>query len=450
MDLVHPHARLIDARSGRELAGRALAARVEAAAEELSALPGGLLLAPMPTEVRAVVRYLGALESGRPIALLDPAISREALLELVRRFVPAVVADPPGDSDPPAGYHRAGDPPRWVCSDAAPHHPGLGVLLTTSGSTGNPKLVRLARAAVLANARSVAESLGLTPGDVAPTSLPMHYTYGLSTLNSHLGCGAGVLVTPASVLDPAFWAAADAHRATLLSAVPYQFEMLHRTGFDPAAYPTLRAITQAGARLRTELVTDFAGRMRAAGGHLIKMYGMTEAPRISVLPPERLAEKPSSVGRAIPGGALSVAGDGEVVYEGPNVMMGYALSAADLTRGDDLGGRIRTGDLGHLDEEGFLYLDGRLKRIAKVFGVRVNLDDVERLLRGRGPVAAVTGDDRVVVWAEGVDTAACGELARDLAGRLNLHWSGFDVRGIDRLPLLGTGKVDYRLLEARV
>jgi len=226
--------------------------------------------------------------------------------------------------------------------------------------------------------------------------------------------------------------------------------MLRRLRFDPARYPTLRTLTQAGGRLRPELVEDFAGRMAAVGGKLFVMYGQTEATaRMTVLPPERMADKPGSAGRAIPGGSLAIA-DGEVVYSGPNVMMGYAESAADLARGDDLGGVLRTGDLGRLDDEGFLFITGRLKRIGKVFGVRVNLDDVERELAAHGAVAAVAGDDKLHVFVEGADANAARSVRGELATFLDTHFTGLDVRGIDALPLLPTGKIDYRSLEALV
>ena len=136
--------------------------------------------------------------------------------------------------------------------------------------------------------------------------------------------------------------------------------------------------------------------MAARGGRFFVMYGQTEATaRIAYVPPDRLSEKLGSAGIAIPGGRLSIepagAGTmdgpvtGEVVYEGPNVMLGYATGSGDLALGDELGGVLRTGDIGYLDEDGFLFLVGRSKRIAKVFGLRINLDEVEAAMREHGP-----------------------------------------------------------------
>ena len=130
-------------------------------------------------------------------------------------------------------------------------------------------------------------------------------------------------------------------------------------------------------------------------------------------------------------------------------MMGYAESAADLTRGDDQGGVLSTGDLGYLDDRGFVWLKGRLKRFGKIFGVRVNLHDIEEMLRDQGPVVAVRRD-RVIIFVEGITAEGAKALAGRLSERLRLHRSGFDVRSIDRLPQLPNGKIDYRLLEAQV
>jgi acyl-CoA synthetase (AMP-forming)/AMP-acid ligase II len=214
------------------------------------------------------------------------------------------------------------------------------------------------------------------------------------------------------------------------------------------------------------MILAYHEKIQALGGRFYVMWGQTEAgPRMSTLPAERLPEKVGSPGCALPGGRLSVrtedgseteqAGvEGEIVYRGPNVMMGYAENAADLSRGDDLGGALATGDLGYLDEEGFLFLTGRLKRIGKVFGIRVNLDDIEKLVSrspvpGLGPVAAIPSGDNVILWCEGdLDAAGRAELAKLLAEQMKLHRSGFDVRAIAALPLLSNGKVDYKALEA--
>ncbi|MFI7539853.1 AMP-binding protein [Actinoplanes sp. NPDC049599] len=441
MNLLHPRARVVDAETGRTLDR----ARVDAVAARLARRPPGVIFALTPTDLDAVELYLGALAARRPLALLDPDLERTLLPALLDRFAPILVTGV--TTAPPDGYRAAED--GWVReTPAVEPHPALALLLTTSGSTGNPKLVRLSRASVLANAAAIGQSLGITPDDVAPTTLPLFYTYGLSVLNSHLLAGATVLLERGGILQRDFWTAVGTHGVTSLAAVPYQYEMLRRLRFDPARYPSLRTLTQAGGRLRPELVEDFAGRMTAVGGRLFVMYGQTEATaRMAVLPPERIADRLGSAGLPIPGGALEIA-DGEVVYTGPNVMMGYAESAADLARGDELGGVLRTGDLGHLDDEGFLFLTGRRKRIGKVFGVRVNLDDVERTLAPHGPVAAVAGDDRLHVFLEGADATATRSVRGELAGFLDTHFSGLDVRGIDALPLLPTGKIDYRSLEA--
>ncbi len=409
MNLLHPGARVIDAETGETLTE----ALVEAAAAELAAEADGVVFLPFPTTVPAVARYLAAFRIGRPVVLLDPDADHTDLIERFRTTTGGV-------------------------------HPDLALLLTTSGSTGNPKLVRLSAAAVRANAEQIVEVLGITADDVAITTLPLFYSYGMSVLNSHLLAGATVVLERTGIMQRTFWTAAAEHGVTSMAFVPYQYEMLRRLRFDPAKYPALRNLTQAGGRLRADLVTDFAQRMATVGGRLFVMYGQTEAaPRMATLPPDRLADRLGSVGRALPGGSFAIEDD-EVVYRGPNVMMGYAESAADLARGDEMGGVLRTGDLGRLDDEGFLFLTGRTKRMGKVFGVRINLDDVEKNF----PVAAVAGDDKLHVFAEGVSDDEARGLRTKITEWLGTHHTGVVVRSVDGLPLLPNGKIDYRALES--
>ncbi|RKN14902.1 long-chain fatty acid--CoA ligase [Micromonospora musae] len=473
MNLIAPSARLIDAATGEILAGAELSAAVDRTAEAYAALPPGVVFARAGTSVPTVLRYAGALRAGRAVALLDPALDPAVLADFIGRFEPAVVvglAEGGAGADSgerPKSYQQVDDEvlgPVWrrEVPPADQPHPELAVLLATSGSTGDPKFVRLSSSAVSSNAAAIAEALAIGPDEIAPTSLPLYYSFGMSVLNSHLAAGATVLVIDGGVLAREFWQAVQTYGATSLAGVPYNYEMLHRIRWSPAKYPSIRTLTQAGGKLRDEMILAFHEKISAAGGRFHVMWGCTEAgPRMSTLPADALPARVGSVGPALAGGSFSVVNAegaetaapgviGELVYRGPNVMMGYAENSADLTRGDDQGGVLRTGDLGHLDEDGFVWLRGRIKRFGKIFGIRVNLHDIEEMLRDQGPVVVVSGPDKVVVFVEGIDENAARDLAGRLAERLKLHRSGFDVRTIERLPQLPNGKIDYRSLEAQV
>jgi acyl-CoA synthetase (AMP-forming)/AMP-acid ligase II len=460
MGLAHPSARLVDARSGARLVGPELARRVEATAASIAALPDGVVFLRFPLDVDSIVGFLGAWSARRAVALVDPDLDPALLNASVDRYEPVAVLGADPDREAPA-THRPGDDPLLGChwrrqaeATVVPHR-DLAILLATSGSTGDPKLVRLSRTGVMANTDAIIEVLGVAPDDVAITSLPFHYSYGMSVLTTHLRAGATVVVEPASLIERDFWSTVDRRGVTTLAVVPSQVAMLRRLRFDPARHPTLRVVTQAGGRLAPESAIELHARLAPSGGKLFVMYGQTEAgPRMTTLPPERLPDKPGSVGPALPGGSLSIRttggsetteaeASGEIIYRGPNVMLGYATTAADLARGDVNEGCLETGDLGHLDEDGFLFLEGRARRFAKVFGVRLNLDDIEGMLSSLGSVAAVAGDDTVIVFIVGADQAILDAGRTTLAQRLRLHWSGFDVRSIPELPVLSTGKVDY-------
>lgn len=381
-------------------------------------MPGReLVLARCGPDALSAIGYLAAVAAGHAVILLEADADPTAILETYDpRFV-------------------ISEREVHVREDAAPAqlHPDLCVLLSTSGSTGSPKLVRLTERNVLANAASIAQYLALDPGERAIASLPLPYSYGLSVLNSHLIAGASVAFTPHSVIRPEFWEDVRRHAVTSFAGVPYAYAMLERIGMRDMDLPHLRTMTQAGGRLAPEVAARYATRAR-----FFVMYGQTEATaRIAYVPPERLADKPGAIGIAIPDGRLSV-DDGELVYSGPNVMQGYATTRADLARGDELAGILRTGDLGRADDEGFFYVTGRAKRIAKVYGQRINLDEVEAAVDG--PAGAIAGDDRIDVFAER------GADARALAARFRVPPRALGVHQIERLPVKGSGKIDYAAL----
>ena len=313
-------------------------------------------------------------------------------------------------------------------------HPDLALLLTTSGSTGSPKLVRLTLRNLAANAESIAQYLQLTPQERPITSLPMSYSYGLSVINSHLQVGATIVFTEDGVLQREFWDAVDQHHCTSFAGVPYTYQMLLQTGLLNKKGSSLRTLTQAGGRLEERYIQQMYDLAMARGWKFMVMYGQTEATaRISYVPFERLGGKVGSVGIAIPNGLLSVdEHTGELVYRGPNVMLGYAECRDDLAKGDELHGVLRTGDLARQDDDGYFYITGRLKRFLKLFGKRFNLDDVEKILSRRfeTSVACYGRDDLLMVAVEHCDDpeAISQDRVRDIRSAANGGEGGCDER----------------------
>jgi acyl-CoA synthetase (AMP-forming)/AMP-acid ligase II len=195
----------------------------------------------------------------------------------------------------------------------------------------------------------------------------------------------------------------------------------------------------------------------ALGGRFFVMYGQTEAaPRITTLPHERLLEKLGSVGPALPGGRLSILDEdgascppgvpGRVVYDGANVMLGYAHGRPDLALGDVMGGRLETGDLGWLDVEGYLTLTGRSKRIAKLHGLRLNLEEVEARFAAAGEVAAAERGDKILLFTAAPEVVSA--LVPVVAAEYKVPAASFGVRPQTTLPRKASGKIDYAALES--
>lgn len=415
--------------------------------------PGGpdralIAIEAAPT-LPAVVGLIGALRAGHAVALL-PQDDPDAARAFADGFDPDLTWRPTGgrwrlDRTGTSGPVRGG------------LHPDLALLLMTSGSTGRPRAVRLAGSALDANARAIARYLDLTPAERAALVLPLHYSYGLSVLTSHLASGASVWLHPGSVLDDGFAGALDASGATSLAGVPWTYELLERTGFRDAALPTLQTMTVAGGRLPVERVRQYDRHLRARGGRLFLMYGQTEATaRIAYLPPERAATDPDCIGVAIPGGRLSLAdpegqplatGVGELVYHGPNVMMGYGETRADLARGADVTA-LRTGDLAERTPDGLYRLLGRRRRMSKIAGLRLSHDALEATLAMEGLAVAIIGDDtRLTAAFEGSATAEA--VLRALGRATGLPRTRLHALRLASLPRLASGKPDYPAIRAR-
>lgn len=395
-----------------------------------------------------LMAYLGALRSGQAVCLVDADLQPELLNNLVERYLPDWIFAP--EARQISGYVQSEARTGWLYKNGAATieksiAPELAVLLPTSGSTGSPKLVRLSLQNLRANAESIVSYLGITEEERGLTSLPMSYSYGLSVVNTHLQAGASLLVTGGSFLQREYWDFVAWHKPTSLAGVPYHYEVMLRMRMLEKDLPGLRTLTQAGGRLDPERIARLQKMSSERGWRFFVMYGQTEATaRISYVPPDRLCEKLGSIGIAVPGGSLSLDGEtGELLYAGPNVMLGYAEERSDLEKGDELKGRLRTGDLAKKDEDGYYYIVGRSKRFLKIYGRRFSLDEMEALIKQHaGGCAACFGvDDQVRIAIDKSTTEqVVAQLLKDL---LKIHPNAFRIVRIESIPRLPNGKVDY-------
>ena len=333
----------------------------------------------------------------------------------------------------------------------------LALMLLTSGSTGSPKLVKLTKKNIFSNAASIAEYLNIDENERPITSLPIHYSFGLSIINSHLLKGATILLTNKSIAQKEFWSFAKEQNTTSLSGVPYTYEMLKRLRFFRMTLPSIITLTQAGGKLSANLVQEYVDFAHQSGRQFIVMYGQTEATaRMSYLPFDQAKEKYKSVGIAIPGGTLSLRDvngniieesdiDGELIYKGDNVSLGYAECLLDLRIGDENKGMLQTGDIARRDSDGFYYITGRLKRFIKIYGNRVSLDHSEQIVKTITPNCACVGkDDKMVVYVS--DASLCKEVRDLLSNKTGLNYQAFEVRSIEEIPKNSSGKVRYSQL----
>lgn len=394
----------------------------------------------------AIIAYLAALAGEHAVALLPPGDTRAAA-SFEEKYRPDIC------------FRKIGD--RWR-TDPAAHpssetlHPDLALLLSTSGSTGQGKFVRLSGGNLDGNANSIVRFLHLERNDRGTLILPLHYSYGLSVLNSHLAAHASLFVPRKSILDPGFVKDLSENRCTNFSGVPYSFELFEQIGLRQQNLPDLRMMTVAGGRLPADLVRLYGTHLSRQGKELFVMYGQTEATaRMTYVPPHQLVENPDSIGIAIPGGELGLVDEygmvihendapGELIYSGPNIMMGYASNRSDLSRGAELA-ELKTGDLAIRDKHGIYRIVGRRSRMSKIAGLRIGHDAIEHALSLQGIHAAVFGDDQSI---SAVYTSAhsCNVVRKAMMEASGLSAMHVSASRHENLPRLASGKVDYQRL----
>jgi len=414
-------------------------------------------------ETGSVLGYVSFINNGIVPLLLNSRMEEELLKNLLEAYEPSYLWVPRDQAEQFHGMKEEYSAYNYVLlkTDYEKNYPlysELGLLLTTSGSTGSRKLVRQSYVNVLDNAQAIVKYLELDASERPITTLPMNYTYGLSIINSHFLVGATLLMTEKTLMQKEFWTFFKEYEATSFGGVPYTYEMLDRLNFYRMKLPSLCTMTQAGGKLQPELHGKLAKYAEGSGRKFVVMYGQCEATaRMGYLPPERAAEKKGSMGIAIPGGCFHLIDEngnkiteayttGELIYEGKNVTLGYAECGEDLDKGDERHGILKTEDMAQFDDDGYYYIVGRKKRFLKIYGNRVSLDETERMIKGRFGIetAAAGVDDHIYIF---VTAEKAADSVRDFViGKTRLNPAAFKVIVIDEIPKNDSGKILYKEL----
>lgn len=355
-----------------------------------------IALIVMNNDVGAVVFYLACLMVGTVPIIVDKKVTRLEINQYIKKYKPELVlilsqSDLMDMFDWNSDYTKMRNIYRHILYRSKVKVKKrisslLAILLPTSGTIHVSKLVRVSKENIYDNAKNICKALQISTDDIAITSLPLSYTYGLSVLNTHLLKHATILLTDKSVLQKSFWQFSNHYKATSFAGVPYTYELLERNGHLNKEN-TIKVYTQAGGRLSIRLQKLFTEYCIQNAKKFYVMYGQTEATaRISVLQMDYAIKKMGSVGRVINGGAVHIqkqnpfVDEGEIIYSGKNVCLGYCSNLEDISKDDENDGVLYTGDIGYIDEEGFIFITGRKSDFIKKYGRRICLSSIAKMI----------------------------------------------------------------------
>jgi len=423
-----------------------------------------------------IIAYLAIIRSGNTALLFETGISESQLAAIYRqcrirvsfvqnKFLPKVAGkDNLITEDVLAGL------PSLPLPGVPVGENDVAVVIFTSGSTGAKKGVMLTHRNLCANTGSIVQYLELTPDDRICATLPLFYCFGASLLHTHLRACGSILLSN-NIFIGGVIRDINTHRCTGFAGVPSTYQILTtKTPFLKEKLPTLRYMQQAGGQLPNKYIRMIAEAFPEK--KFIVMYGATEATaRLSYLPPDKVLTKLGSIGKGIPGVTLTVVNEqgipvqpgeiGEIIASGDNIMKGY-YGDPEGTAEVIQDGKLLTGDLATVDDEGYIFIHGRKKNIIKSGGYRISPNEIEEFIC---PLDGVVGcvvvglPDEIMGEAVVAIVQHAGTMPEDQAREAILNWCrqhlpSYKVPArlffVREFPLNASNKVDRLALTVTV
>jgi long-chain acyl-CoA synthetase len=353
--------------------------------------------------IETIAAYISFINSGHVLVLLDYRINNIFLNKLINLYKPSYIFCEKFKLKTTKLYLRTHKFKSYFLFKRNKEiqikvHKNLMLLMSTSGTTGSPKFVKLSYSNFKSNTKEIIKYLNINSKDITISSLPFTYVYGLSVINTHLSVGGTIVLTNSSMVEKKFWQLINKNKVNNFAGVPYNYsiiEKIAKTGLPL----TLKYTTQAGGKMDHVLIKKILDVYKLNNIKLIQMYGASEATsRMSYLNPTYAYKKIGSIGKTIPNGNFYLIDKnrkvikekfkkGELVYKGKNVFMGYAENLNDLSLPDLNNGILETGDIAYQDNEGFYFIVGRKNRYTKIYGIRINLSELENILLKKGIIS---------------------------------------------------------------
>lgn len=421
----------------------------------LNPVEKGLIFLYNDNQISSIEVLLNFYGTQHTIAILGQKLNTEFKTRLENEYRPKYIFDP--DRNEIEGYLSKGFSEKIRIfvkkdyQDEVKIHPDIKILLSTSGTTGVPKLVKLSDENLYQNALSILQYMPILETDVVPLNVPINFVYGFSIFTTNCMRGGKIVSTDKDIMQKAFWEEMEEFGYSTLGGVPYLYENLNRLGFFTKDNKSLRYLTHTGGVINSELRKTIFSYCHQFDKEFFAQYGQTEAGgRMAYLTTAGLLEEETSIGTPVQGGSFEIDEDsGELFFSHPGIFGGYANTLGDLKTYEQPR-VLPTGDTARKGKNGIYYITGRIRRIMKLFGIRLNLDEVEFILKneweGNTFVCLNSHDKKIIVLYDNntIDPKAITETIKT---KLRINPLYIVAEYIESFPLSPNGKINYPLLQ---